>query len=269
MLFYYFEIYNLLENAPGENYKVKCYVADSSGSAISQVRSRTMTKPKTMNASVEVGSLHLGSLMAGRYWLNAEVLSATDQVLDKQTKPFVMLAAASMPASATGPMPAELMQPYAAMSEAQVTTAYKQAAYFLTSEQKHVYEQMSSPDAKKRFLAEFWWQQDPTLGTPANEYYLKIQQRIEYANKNYRSFAREGWQTDRGRVYILYGQPSDIDFSPSTESGRPYERWVYNDIEGGVEFIFIDRTGFKEYRLVHSTKTGEIKDPDWLRLVNN
>jgi GWxTD domain-containing protein len=272
MLFYYFEIYNLLANAPGENYKIKCYVADSSGRAISQVRGRTMIKPKSMNASVEVGSLHLGSLMAGRYWLSTEVLSAADQVLDKKTKPFAMLAAASMPdaaANSPGPMPVELVQPYAAMSEAQVATAYKQAAYFMTLEQKQVYEQMSSLDAKKRFLAEFWWLQDPTPATPTNEFYLKVQQRIEYANKNYRSFAREGWQTDRGRVYILYGEPSDTDFFPSTESNRPYERWVYNDIEGGVEFIFIDRTGFKEYRLVHSTKTGEIKDPDWLKQLRN
>lgn len=266
MLFYYFEIYHLVQ-IPGENFKVKSYVSDSLGNVISQVRGRAITKPKNMEASVEVGSLHLGALPAGRYWLHAEVLAANDQVLSKQLKSFVMQGAANLPAAAA--MPAEAMQLFAPMSESQITAAYKQANYIMTDEQKLTYQQLKNLEAKKRFIAEFWWRHDPTPGTPQNEFYLDYLRRLDYANKNLRSFAREGWQTDRGRVYVVYGPPSDIDVFPSTEAAKPYERWVYNNLEGGVEFIFIDKTGFREFRLVHSSKIGEIQDPNWTKQLTN
>jgi GWxTD domain-containing protein len=267
MLFYYVEIYNLLENAPGDNYQVKTYVSDTQGKMISEVRGRTIRKSKSMNYSVEVGSLHLGKLAAGDYVMNIEVLSADDQRLGNTAKPFAMLAVPAVPAAAS--LPAEFLARFAAMTEKQVEKEFKQAAYIMSSEEQQMYGQLTNLEAKKQFLAEYWWRRDPSPATPENEFYGEYLRRIDYANKNLRSFAREGWQTDRGRVYILYGVPSDIEFFPSSENTRPYERWRYDNLEGGVEFIFIDRTGFKEYRLVHSTKVGEIKDPDWTRLLSN
>jgi hypothetical protein len=46
---------------------------------------------------------------------------------------------------------------------------------------------------------------------------------------------------------------------------KPYEIWFYNEIEGGVQFIFGDISGFGNYELLHSTKRGEVNDPDWER----
>ncbi|MDZ7310071.1 MAG: GWxTD domain-containing protein [candidate division KSB1 bacterium] len=261
MLFYYFEIYNVLANVPGEIYHVKCYVTDSSGNVVNQVRGRTTKRAKSMDASVEVGSLHLGALPVGRYWLHADIVAANEQVLSRQSKSFVMLGTAGEPVVVK--IPETAMQPFAQMSEAQINTAYRQAAYIMSPEQKRIYEQLSNLDAQKHFLAEFWWQRDPSPATPQNEFYLEYQRRITYANEKLRSFARAGWQTDRGRVYIVYGPPTDIEYFPSTESAKPYERWFYEDLEGGVEFIFIDKTGFREFRLVHSNKFGEIQDPNW------
>jgi hypothetical protein len=77
--------------------------------------------------------------------------------------------------------------------------------------------------------------------------------------------SRDGWKTDRGRVYILYGEPDEIRRYPSTQNSRPYETWLYRQLENGVEFDFIDRSGFGDYVLVNSTKRGEIQDDQWDR----
>jgi hypothetical protein len=74
---------------------------------------------------------------------------------------------------------------------------------------------------------------------------------------------QEGWHTDRGRVYVLYGESDEVERFPSTSESKPYEIWHYNQIEGSVIFVFIDRTGFGEYTLVNSTKRGEVKDDNW------
>ena len=74
---------------------------------------------------------------------------------------------------------------------------------------------------------------------------------------------RDGWKTDRGRVYVLYAEPDEVQRFPSSENAKPYEKWNYNQIESGVLFVFIDLTGYGDYTLVHSTKRGELQDESW------
>jgi hypothetical protein len=90
---------------------------------------------------------------------------------------------------------------------------------------------------------------------------------VSVVNKRYGSISREGWQSDRGRVYLLYGEADDIQRFPSSDDAKPYEVWEYNQIENGVVFVFIDRSGFGDYQLVHSTKRGELQDEGWERYL--
>jgi hypothetical protein len=74
-------------------------------------------------------------------------------------------------------------------------------------------------------------------------------------------------ETDRGRCHIVYGRPSEIDRYPSQLDSKPYEIWRFDDIEGGVEFVFGDISGFGDYKLLHSTKRGELRDDAWKNRV--
>jgi GWxTD domain-containing protein len=87
--------------------------------------------------------------------------------------------------------------------------------------------------------------------------------RILTANQRYHAMGKEGWLTDRGRVYLLYAEPDEVERFPSSSVNKPYEIWHYNQIESGVIFVFIDRSGLGNYTLVHSTKRGEIQDESW------
>jgi len=72
-----------------------------------------------------------------------------------------------------------------------------------------------------------------------------------------------GWKSDRGRVYIMYGAPDDIERNVNAMDTYPYEIWRYNQYEGGVLFVFLDKNNSGMYQLVHSTKEGELSDPNW------
>ena len=61
----------------------------------------------------------------------------------------------------------------------------------------------------------------------------------------------------------MFGEPDDRDSHPIDSHAKPYEIWSYRNIEGGVEFVFVDRSGLGEYALVHSTLRGEVNNPDW------
>jgi len=87
--------------------------------------------------------------------------------------------------------------------------------------------------------------------------------RIADANQRFTSNI-PGWKTDRGRVYIKYGPPDEINSHPAASYQRPleqgggatstypFEQWRYRYLEGiGADavFEFVDHTTSGEYRL--------------------
>jgi hypothetical protein len=91
--------------------------------------------------------------------------------------------------------------------------------------------------------------------------------RITVANQRYTAMGREGWRSDRGRTLVLYAEPDEIERVPSSDQSKPYEIWHFYAIENGVDFVFVDRSGFGDYILVHSTKRGELRDDSWQRYL--
>ena len=122
-------------------------------------------------------------------------------------------------------------------------------------------------NSKRQFLFSLWRNRDPMLSTLLNEYRHEYMNRIRYSNKNFKVFKKDGWQTDRGRVYILYGEPTYIERNPSTEGYKPYEIWQYDDIQGGIIFVLADLSGFNEYILLHSSAIGEIHYSEYMERI--
>ncbi len=97
--------------------------------------------------------------------------------------------------------------------------------------------------------------------------------RYEFTNENYKALGTPGWRSDRGRIYILFGRPSNIESHPADPGYKPWEIWQYESIEGlnQVEFIFGDLTEFNNYELLHSNYQGNVLGEkiyiDWERLL--
>ncbi len=83
---------------------------------------------------------------------------------------------------------------------------------------------------------------------------------------NFAVMGREGYRADRGRVHIVYGPPDDIERHPNETDSRPYEIWSYNNIQGGVIFVFVQKNSGGDYELVHSTHRNELRDDNWDRV---
>lgn len=106
----------------------------------------------------------------------------------------------------------------------------------------------ADPERRKRLWEQFWREKDPTPGTPKNEFYDEHVRRFNHANEKFSASLSKGWRTDRGRIYILYGEPDEVE-AYSMEIGRnPTEVWYYFD--RGRRFVFVDETGFGDYVLV-------------------
>ena len=95
------------------------------------------------------------------------------------------------------------------------------------------------------YIYEYWKEKDPSPKTSKNELLIQLNERVNFVNKNF-SMIKPGWQTDRGRVYIVYGRPQFIDESYRDEMGHTFQKWRY---PSGKQFIFIDRNMSGDYSL--------------------
>ena len=94
-------------------------------------------------------------------------------------------------------------------------------------------------------INKYWKDKDPSPKTPENELLIELNERVRFSNKNF-SILMHGWRSDRGRIYIIYGEPHIVDESYQDSMSYHYQKWVYSN---GKEFIFIDRTMSGDYTL--------------------
>jgi len=142
----------------------------------------------------------------------------------------------------------------------EVSGSYKKwlnedVAYIITDEERAAFKQLSNDEERDNFIEAFWQRRDPTPDTVENEFKEEHYRRIAYANEHYAA-GIPGWKSDRGRIYIVYGPPDEIESHPSggtyerpieegggSTSTYPFEDWRYRYIEGiGQEVIieFVD-----------------------------
>ena len=124
--------------------------------------------------------------------------------------------------------------------------------YIIEPREREAYVKLQTDEERKLFIEQFWQRRDPTPGTAENEFMKEHYRRIAYAGERFRSPSKAGWKTDRGRLYIVYGPPDEIESHPSGRAGGPpFEKWLYNFIEGiGQRVIleFVDVTRDGEYQ---------------------
>lgn len=107
---------------------------------------------------------------------------------------------------------------------------------------------------RKEAWNRFWRGRDPDPDTPENEFRDTFFDRVRYANENF-SILEPGWRSDRGRIYIRYGPPDEVESRPHRMDGPPYEIWIY--AAPGLRFVFVDYEGFGRYQLYGPGRAGQ------------
>lgn len=139
--------------------------------------------------------------------------------------------------------------------------------YIITDQERKAFKVLKTDEERDQFIEQFWLRRDQDPDTPENEYREEYHRRIQYANEKFAS-GIPGWKTDRGRIYIMFGKPDQIESHPA---GGPYERpsyegggststfpfevWWYRHVEGigsDIEIEFVDPSGSGEYRIARS-----------------
>jgi len=151
----------------------------------------------------------------------------------------------------------------------ELDSAYRQwltedVTYIISPDERNAFLQLDTNEEREQFIEQFWLRRSSNPDLPENDFKEEHYRRIAYANEHYAS-GIPGWKTDRGRMYIMWGPPDEIESHPTggtydrpmeegggSTSTYPWETWRWRYLEGIGENIileFVDPSGSGEYHM--------------------
>lgn len=234
---------------------------------------RAFHKQKGQDVNVVLGSLKISDLPTGEYRLRLQVRDRTN----------VLLAETTMPIFRSNKLGIKEFGNLAFVDVSNTFVANytdEQVAYYLNSlkpiasnkEMEAIETLLASekPELNRQFFFNFWVERDPNDPSKPWKHYEVA---VAYVDDQYRTMNREGFETDRGRVYLQYGPPNELLRSGFESSATPHEIWQYNKVPNGetnVFFVFYNPDLISnDYRLLHANVTGEIRNDRWRTILDS
>jgi GWxTD domain-containing protein len=260
ILFYYLELYNLPLSVDSADsiYQVIVSITDANNQVVKTLPIRNYRK--TSESVVKVGNIYVGALFSGVYYLDVEIIDPIKGISISRTKRFYIFRHIDQLVVHLDDNKGENieMSEYAVMSEEELDQEFNYASYITTNDEVELFESLNLP-GKREFMFKFW-KSRKKYGKDFKKNYFE---RIDFANKRYSVGNKKGWETQPGRVMLVYGIPDEIEKETSATSMKNYEVWTYYELEGGSQFVFVNTYGYGELQLVHSTARNEIQDYNW------
>ncbi|MEM6264496.1 MAG: GWxTD domain-containing protein [Bacteroidota bacterium] len=158
---------------------------------------------------------------------------------------------------------------FSTYTEEELDYYLKTLIHISTEQEIRLMRALGNKEDKGAYLASFWEKraQEGKTATALWNGYVKA---IEYTNEQFKSTLRDGWETDRGRVFLTYGIPSDVERFPAESMRLPHEIWKYDRLgaQSQILFVFLDTDlATNEYQLIHSNKYGEIQNWGWQQML--
>ncbi len=164
----------------------------------------------------------------GEYVFNLKLLSPDGKVLDSKEEKFY------------------IRKSVLSLLKTDYQKAIEQLRYIASTEEMDKLKEAKEEERLQAWI-DFWRSKDPTPQTMENELEEEYYRRIAYANANFGIFKREGWITDMGRIYIIYGHPDEVERHPFERETKPYQIWYY--YQRNIQIIFVDQSGYGEYEI--------------------
>ncbi len=261
VVFLYGEVYNLTfsEDDPS-TYQLSLAVTAADSTTYRDFGSRVAEKPGSSLAVAE--SFEIKGWPSGLYFVRLAVTDLEAAAADTSYTPFRILSPSDVLAAVEQ---SRTSDPYDTLS---LEIKERLVVYQLTPVQKATLSDLTD-QGKENFLEQYWREHDEYPSTPEIENRRELVERFEHANRVYSTnLDRDnGWISDRGRIWMIYGPYDQINDVPAPRLVNPYQVWYYYEIKEGKFFIFEDRRGYHDYLLVHSNIYGEIYSWEWQQKI--
>ncbi|HXV76264.1 MAG TPA: GWxTD domain-containing protein [Candidatus Polarisedimenticolaceae bacterium] len=140
--------------------------------------------------------------------------------------------------------------------------------YISRKQEAKLFHELETDEARAAFIARFWRRRDPDPETLTNEYRELFWRRVKEANQSFLDSSKQGWMTDRGKIWILYGPPTDVedytDLQANDAAGHGVIRWIYEGRPGEridmrpIVVVPFERQTDGEYRVSYDPQLASV-----------
>ncbi len=126
-------------------------------------------------------------------------------------------------------------------------------------------------ESMRDYLFRYWIDQDPIQPEAAFDRFMRL---IDALDQKFYSAFRNGFETDRGMIYLRYGPPTRVITRENDQGAVPYEIWAYDRVDVNnqvdVKFVFYNPSlAGDSFILLHSNARNEVRNPQWLGEIYN
>jgi len=262
-LYYYFEVYRpATDTAPaGGGCFVEVTLNSTSQPVINNIANSDITE--RTGQIIQTGGVNLDSFPEGMYILKASVKDGRGNVLG-YNQASIKLKRKTL-AELTEVKDKQELELQDLLREG--GDYFYEIGYIASARDVEQLKQLDE-NGKKEFLRRFWKNRDPDPSTAENEALLEHAKRYKEADIKFGEKNRGGMKgslTDRGRLYIKYGMPNEVESKTMQGQYRPVEIWRYFN---GNKFIFVDKSSFGRFQLMYSKSKDERTDPSWVKYIS-
>ncbi len=172
--------------------------------------------------------------LPGRYWLIIEARSGGQKQVIRQ------------------PFEIKYWKPSKTLAELEFGD-FGISALEYVADTKEVKQILSADSTQRELLVEdFWAKRNPNPESPQNGIREEFRNRVDYTIRNFSNtlYDRAGWDTERGKVFIIHGEPTEIQHRFLPDNPSRYEIWFYKNLDR--QFVFLDKKGYGLFRLIHT-----------------
>ncbi len=237
-VYFYYEAYDMA--AMPDSYQVQASVLKTS---VDRRRVDTVlttgpiSKHKTGTKGASVLGVSVAGLSAGSYELLVEVYDPGRKESRSRRTTFLV---------GEEEQAAVYLSPYRLQMTELEKKYYRQLSYIASRRELSYYNSLSD-SGKEAYLAWFWSRHNLS----------EFARRMQTAETKFRTSRTSGLATDRGRIYVKYGAPDEVEHRVLEVDRKPREYWRYYGL--GYLFIFIDVGGDGNFRLAYSSNPDEPK----------
>lgn len=266
-LAYYIEVYR--DSGSELDAEVVGVISRQNGDEV--VRTRLATLEGAEASQPIAGKLSLAGLPPGDYVMDVRL--QLDDTTVTRSRGFGMASPLAVTGTTErgGSTETGLHEYFRGLTDEQLAELFDPIVVWLSSgRDRRMYEHLA-PEGKRNFLIEYFEHVAPSLVGESESPLDVYLTRVRYLNEKYGEVAgreeRAAWRTDRGRIYLLRGQPAErLSRTFPRDDSPPYEIWSYQSGPAYV-YLFVDETRFNFYRLIFSTDPAETPLPDWQQRV--
>ena len=220
----FYAFFKIIKNTPG-NRDILFQIRNQENKTIFQRDTLHVSGEKKMFPFKRL--VRVDSLNSGNYWVEVVVPNKRKKVVERTAF--------------------EVWKTMEFKNKKELNRAIEALVYIASPEIFDRMNQAKSFSERKKLFEKFWKGVDPTPETEINELQLEYYRRVRYANRHFAILGQDGWHSDRGKIYILYGPPDSVEHQTDNQS-RDYEIWRYKNLKR--KFVFFDPLGNGNYRLI-------------------